>query len=135
MPLRPLIQNSAYLGLFSGLWSCQFIGTRFIQCPVADGQHVNSSAGLINFVNGAVDVRLISVEQMAKRPFRPSALRRDGTAPREVRKGIDRLFEAVEPPRRGLRFRRIYLRVKKTEIAFGTNCKFNGACHADGESR
>jgi len=71
---------------------------RFIHGPVADGQDVNIFAGFIDFVNDAVEVGFASIKQMAKGAFRPSALRRDGTAPRKVFKGIDRLLEAIEPP-------------------------------------
>jgi hypothetical protein len=68
----------------------------YIHCSVADSQHVNNVVRFINFVDGAIDVGLVSIEQMVKGSFRPPALRRNGTSPGEAREAIHCLLKAVE---------------------------------------
>jgi hypothetical protein len=67
---------------------------------VANGQQEDNFARFVDFVNGAVNVVLVAIEQMATRPFRPLTIRRDGAAAWKAREGVHRLFETIEPPGR-----------------------------------
>jgi hypothetical protein len=64
---------------------------------MSNGQDINFVVGLIDLIDGAVDMRAFSVEQMAKRPPGFFRFGRNGTAVREAFEAIHRFLTLVKP--------------------------------------
>lgn len=88
----------------------------------------------IDFINRAVYVGLISIEQVAKRFFRFPGFGSERATPGKMREVIKRFFKPVESFCCDPRFRSVYLKIQISQVASGAICKFNAICHAAGES-
>src|SRR5580692_10377673 len=98
-------------------------------CAVTNREYPDGLPTLINFINDAINVRLLAVEQMPQFPSQLSSFRGGRTAMGMDRKRGYRLFQAVVPARGRLRFGGVLFHIKGFKIAGCAIGKLNAICH------